>query len=141
MPDDGELTLRPQREGKLSLWSAPITSPTPPPYSPILPPFSSWAVRKLEPIFFSPRVLEFAGFLCIEPQFNWNYCIQPTSKTVYYFYSLCGEYLSSGGNILLNFPKAQDDDADGFDTMVVKEDDNDSEVRSLFLNNYSLKEG
>lgn len=85
MPDDGELTLRPQREGKLSLWSAPITSPTPPPYSPILPPFSSWAVRKLEPIFFSPRVLEFAGFLCIKPQLNWNYCIQPTSRTIMNF--------------------------------------------------------
>lgn len=57
------------------------------------------------------------------------------------FYSLCGEYLSSVGNVLFNFPEAQDDDADGFDTMVVKEDDNDSEVRSLFLNSYSLKEG
>ena len=57
------------------------------------------------------------------------------------FYSLCGEYLSSGVNFLFNFPEAQDDDADGFDTMVVKEDDNDSEVRSLFLNNCSLKEG
>ena len=42
---------------------------------------------------------------------------------------------------MFNFPKAQDDDADGFDTMVVKEDDNDSEVRSLFLYSYSLKEG
>ena len=57
------------------------------------------------------------------------------------FHSLCGEYLSSGGNVLFNFPEAQDDDADGFDTMVVKEDDNDSEVRSLFLNSYSLKDG
>ena len=57
------------------------------------------------------------------------------------FYSLCGEYLSSVGNVLSNFPEAQDDDAEGFDTMVVKEDDNDSEVRSLFLNSYSLKEG
>ena len=57
------------------------------------------------------------------------------------FYSLCGEYLSSGDNVLFNFHEAQDDDADGFDTMVVKEDDNDSEVRSLFLNSYSLKEG
>lgn len=57
------------------------------------------------------------------------------------FYSLYGEYLSSGGNVLFNFHEAQDDDADGFDTMVVKEDDNDSEVRSLFLNSYSLKEG
>ena len=52
-----------------------------------------------------------------------------------------GEYFSSVGNVLFNFPEAQDEDADGFDTMVVKEDDNDSEVRSLFLNNYSLKEG
>ena len=57
------------------------------------------------------------------------------------FYSLCGEYLSSGVNFLFNFPEAQDDAADGFDTMVVKEDDNDSEVRSLFLYSYSLKEG
>ena len=57
------------------------------------------------------------------------------------FYSLCGEYLSSGDNVFFKFHEAQDDDADGFDTMVVKEDDNDSEVRSLFLNNCSLKEG
>lgn len=55
------------------------------------------------------------------------------------FYSLCGKYLLSGGNVLFNFPEAQDDDADGFDTMVVKEDDNDSEVRSLFLSSYFLK--
>ena len=55
--------------------------------------------------------------------------------------NLCGEYLSSGDNVLFNFYEAQDDDADGFDTLVVREDDNDSEVRSLFLNSYSLKEG
>lgn len=39
---------------------------------------------------------------------------------------------------MFNFHEGQDDDANGFDTMVVKEDDNDSEVRSLFLNRYSF---
>ena len=66
MPDDGELTLRPQREGKFIHFGL---HPLHPPYRPILPPFSSWAVRKLEPIFFSPRVLEFARF---EPVLNLN---------------------------------------------------------------------